>query len=82
MINSLTKNLKGTVCPEYMSLVQDTENQINTIVQEYVKRCFENNIDCCSADGFLLTLVSSKLSYFRCKLLYEEYRRTGNRFDD
>ena len=55
-----------------MSLVQDIENQINTIVQEYVKRCFDNNIDCCSADGFLLTLVSSKLSYFRCKLLYEK----------
>lgn len=82
MVNEFTKNLKGTICPEFLALAQSTENQINSIVQEYVQKCFDNNIGTCSSDGFLLMMVSAKLSYYRCKLLYDEYRKTGNKFDD
>lgn len=82
MTNGFTKNLRGDIHPDFLKLAQKTEGKLKELIQEYVKECFENNIDSCSSDGFFLNIAAHELTMYRSKLLYEEYRRTGNKFDE
>lgn len=82
MTNALTKNLKGEIHPDFLELTQKTERKLREFIQEYVRECFDNNIDSCSSDGFFLNIAAHELAMYRSKLLYEEHKRTGNKFDD
>lgn len=80
--NTFTKNLKGDIQPDFLEFAQRTEKKLKEIIQEYVQDCFDRQIDSCASDGFFLSIVASELAMYRSKLLYEEYRKTGDRHDD
>ncbi len=82
MTNTFTKNLKGEIHPEFLELAQKTERKLKEVIQEYIQSCFDNKIDSCASDGFFLSIAAHELSMYRAKLLYEEHRKTGNKFDD
>ena len=82
MTNTFTKNLKGDIQPKFSEFAQRTGSKLREIIQEYVQECFDRQIDSCASDGFFLSIAASELTMYRSKILYEDYKKTGNRHDD
>lgn len=72
LLKTLSIDALGTTAPEELiPFVEKYHNKLETFTEEFVKDCIEQNIDYCSAYGFVFSRAMSLLTMKYSKALYE-----------
>lgn len=72
-LNTMTiDHSNGMQNPEFEWLEKKLRDSLSEITDEYMKDCFENNIETLSADGAFIYMVFQCLTESRLKYAYKE----------
>lgn len=79
-LKTLSVDEFGTDTPkELIPFVNKYHDKLEIFTKEFVKDCIKENIDYCSAYGFVFSRAMSLLTMGFCKALYEAEKQGGDK---
>lgn len=71
-------SINGEMNSEFELLEKKTRENLRSVINEYIKDCINNNIETCSADGFLFELIFQTITEQRLYISYERKKNAEN----